>query len=180
MIYFSLHSNLYYLADTFFLIETGRKRKKYNKLKQKMKKGGKWQKERRREKSAVWYCCEMSWNDCRCWENSSFKHVLHTCVGVFKLSSHLKKKKKEKRNPPVYSRLVIYTSKPVGAENIKYASDRCCGKVDPLVIITKMRKYHIVTGWSPTDVAFCVAFCLKVGYKIGLNLGEAALLNWII
>lgn len=96
MIYFSLHSNLYYLADTFFLIETGRKRKKYNKLKQKMKKGGKWQKERRREKSAVWYCCEMSWNDCRCWENSSFKHVLHTCVGVFKLSSHLKKKKEIK------------------------------------------------------------------------------------
>lgn len=109
-------------------------------------------------------------------EKTAALNMFFTLVWEF-LSSVLilKKRKKEKRNPPVYSRLVIYTSKPVGAENIKYASDRCCGKVDPLVIITERRKCHIVTGWSPTDVAFCVAFCLKVGYKIGLNLCEAEL-----
>lgn len=83
-------------------------------------------------------------------EKTAALNMFFTLVWEF-LSSVLilKKRKKEKRNPPV------------GAENIKYASDRCCGKVDPLVIITERRKCHIVTGWSPTDVAFCVAFCLK-------------------
>lgn len=59
-------------------------------------------------------------------EKTAALNMFFTLVWEF-LSSVLilKKRKKEKRNPPVYRRLVIYTSKPVGAENIKYASDRC-------------------------------------------------------
>lgn len=47
-------------------------------------------------------------------EKTAALNMFFTLVWEF-LSSVLilKKRKKEKRNPPVYSRLVIYTSKPV-------------------------------------------------------------------
>lgn len=67
----------------------------------------------RRVNTAVLYCCEISWDE----KPSSFKHVRQTLLGpmwVF-LSSIFPAKK----YPPVHSRLVICTSKPVG--RIKYA-----------------------------------------------------------
>lgn len=108
---------------------------KRNERKRNAGKTSKWEKETQRVNTVVFYCCEMSWDDCRCWK----KQQLQRCSSHFGpigpvwefLGSIPSEKKKKKSCSTEQSRLVTYTSKPKGRREHKvWPADGGCGKED--------------------------------------------------